>query len=203
MSSAGTEGAVSAGTSIAEGAAIGTAIMPGIGTAIGAGIGAIAGAFGFGSSKKKRKARKLAKQSRAIQNLILRKNMVVEYTVASAMAAVGGEASGAGTQKTSTTLGVLSSLQNQAISNLKVNTELFNRNEKIEKLKEEADKLSGIQAGIMGAFQGVAGAMAPLGGGKLPTTEQYLTQARSMGVSNPGTAGIPTSPYTITPFSGK
>lgn len=164
MASAGTEGVVSAGSSVAEGAAIGTMIAPGVGTAVGAAVGAIAGAFGFGSSKKKRKARRLAKQSRQIQNLILRKNMVVEFVQASAVAAVNAQASGAGTQKTSSTLGVLSSLQTQALSNLKVNTELFNRNEKITKLQEQAEKMSAIQSGIMSAVNAVGSAMAPFGG---------------------------------------
>jgi gas vesicle protein len=174
-------------------------IAPGIGTAIGAGIGAIAGAFGLKSSKKKRKARKLAKQARAIQNVILRKNMVVEYVQASANAAVAAEASGAGTQKTSSALGVLSSLQTQAVSGLKVNTELFNRNESAIKLQDEAEKLSAIQSGILSTFRAAGSAIAPFMGPS--DTSLYLDSARRMGVSNPQ-VNLPSSPYKITPFSG-
>lgn len=200
MSSAGSEGAVSAGSSIAEGAAIGTVIAPGIGTAIGGAIGAVAGAFGFGAAKKKRKARKLARQSRQIQNLILRKNLVVEYVQASAVTAVNAQASGAGTQKTSSTLGVLSSLQTQALSSLKVNTELFKRSEKITSLQESAEKASAIQSGIMSAFSAVGSAMGPFGGGDNGTAA-YLNKAGSMGVSNPS-VNLPSSPYKVSPFSG-
>lgn len=203
MSSAGTEGVVSAGTSIAEGAAIGAAVGGPVGAVIGTGVGAIAGAFGFSSSKKKRKARRLARQSRQIQNLILRKNMVVEYVQTSAMSAVAAVGSGAGTQNTSSTLGVLSSLQTQALSNLKVNTELFKRNESITKLTEQAEKLSAIQSGIMSAFQGVTTAAGPFMGAGASSQKLYNAQAKGLGVHNPGVAGIPTSPYAITPFSGQ
>lgn len=201
MSSAGTEGVVSAGSSIAEGAAVGAMVGGAPGAIIGAGVGAIAGAFGFGSSKKKRKARRLARQSRQIQNLILRKNLVVEYVQASAVAAVNAQASGAGTQKTSSVLGVLSSIQTQALSNLKVNTELFKRSEKIEKLSEQAEKASAIQSGIMSAFSAVGNALAPFGGGDNGTAS-YLAQANRMGVSNPS-VNLPQSPYRVSALNGQ
>lgn len=196
MSSAGTEGVVSATNSIvsgvssgaAAGAAIGAAGGPigaGAGALIGGAVGIVAGAFGFGSSKKKRKARKLAKQSRAIQNLILRKGLVVDYIQQQAIAEVSAVASGAGTQNSSGINGVMASLMAQTKSSLKVNSELFSRNESIVKLEAQAEKMSAIQSGI-GSL--MSSAESFVGSGAInfgPSTASYVKQANAMGVHNP------------------
>lgn len=201
------EDVVTGGTSVIGGAGAGAAIGAEIGAlggpigivggaVIGGAVGLVAGAFGIGSNKKKRKARKLAAQSRAIQNLILRKGLVVDYIQSSAVAAVGAVASGAGTQNTSGSMGVLSSLQTQALSALKVNAELFKRNESVIKLQEQAEKLSAISSGIMSAGQAAGSFLASPGmdWGKAATTPKY--------VGNPtGYGGYsPSAPIQNTPF---
>jgi gas vesicle protein len=165
------------------------------GAIIGGTLGAIGGVFGFGSSKKKRKARRLAKQSRAIQNLILRKGVVTDYVQQEAVAAMSGVASGAGTQSTSGVSGVMTSLQVQARSALKVNQELFRRNESIQKLEAQAAKYDALQSGI-GSLISSAGSFLSSGGidwssskgtyaYNAKATAGYTTQANAMGVHTP------------------
>lgn len=177
------------GTSVIGGAASGFAVAGPVGAVIGGAVGLVAGAFGIGSNKKKRKARRLAAQSRAIQNLILRKGLVVDYVQSSAVAAVGAVASGAGTQNTSGSMGVLSSLQTQALSALKVNTELFKRNESVIKLNEQAEKMSAISSGIMSAASSAGSLLASpgmsWGAASASSTNAFTAQANAMGVHNP------------------
>lgn len=156
-SSAGTEGVASAAGSIGAGAAAGAMVGGPVGAAVGAAIGAVAGAFGLGASRAKRKAAKLKRQVRALNNVILRREAIVEYIAVSASLQVGIIGSGAGTGRSSGGFGVLASSRTQVAANLKSNKILYQKGTKIDKLERRAQKNSLIQSGIMEGFEAAAG----------------------------------------------
>lgn len=171
MSSAGSEGIASAGSTVAQGAAMGAMVGGPVGAAVGGVVGAVAGIFGIGSSKRKRKAARLKRQAAALQNVQLRRQAIVEYIQAQSVAVVGLAGSGAGTGRSSGVGGVQASLRTQVGSNLKLNSELYQRGTRIDELDRKAAKGSMIQSGIMTAFEGLvnAGGLDFLNSPKKPT----------------------------------
>ena len=166
--SGGQEGAASVVTNTAAGAATGFAVGGPVGAVVGGVIGFVSGVIGFGCSQKRRKAAKLKRQVRAINNVLLRRQAIVEYIAASAVSQVGIIGSGAGTGRSSGGFGVQASARTQVKSNLKVNRELYRRGEKIGKLEQQAASKQMISEGIMSAYQGVGGAYGAVGLDKPP-----------------------------------